>query len=389
MKKTRKHRKLKNFLGISVLNCLYRNTKIVPNKVFFLNFSNRYECNPKYICEEFLKENKGYELVFATSRHQDINGMFPEGVKVVFKNTKEFYKELYSSKFIIDNDVTLAFLGFKKKKGQVVFQTFHGSIGIKAFGRGANNDTLWHKMADRSAKMTDYIISNSKFENGIYRGTFWLSTPILEYGHARNDILFKNPQEISAIKSKICGKYGINLKDKLCLYAPTFRDEELENSFAIDYEKLTKSLQKRFGGEWKTLVRFHSVTTSESKKCLPENVIDVSDYPDIQELAAVISCGITDYSSWICEYVLRRQPGFIFAPDAEVYKKNERPLTIPLEDLPFPLAKNMDELCERIENFDERHYRTYCDVFLKKHVSFDDGHASERVFKKIEEMQNS
>ena len=386
MKKTRKHRKLKNFLGISVLNCFYRNTKIVPNKVFFLNFSNRYECNPKYICEEFLRQNKGYELVFATSRHTNTEGMFPQGDKVVLKNTKEFYKELYSSRIIIDNDVTLALLGFKKKKCQTVFQTFHGSIGIKAFGRGANNDTLWHKMADRSAAMTDYIISNSKFENGIYTSTFWQTTKILEYGHARNDILFKNHQEIAPIKAKICEKYGINPKDKLCLYAPTFRDEELDNSFSIDHEKLTEALETRFGGGWKILVRFHSVTVNESKKDLPKNVIDVSDYPDIQELAAVIDCGITDYSSWICEYVLRRKPGFIFAPDADMYKKNERPLTIPLEDLPFPLAKDMNELSGRIKEFDEKQYRTYCDVFLKKHVSFDDGHASERVFNKVEEI---
>lgn len=372
-------------VGIKVYNCLFRARKIVNNKIVFVTFSNRYDCNPKYICEEFLKEKLPYDLVFATSKHIDSQGMFPEGVRVVNKGTAQFYKELYSAKVIIDNDVTLAFLGFKKKKGQILFQTFHGSIGIKAFGRDANDDKVWHKKADESAKMTDYIISNSKFENNIYRTTFWQNNNILEYGHARNDILFK-PELSAKIKEKICKLYGLEKDAKICLYAPTFRDENNSEVFSMNFDALKNKLSEKFGGKWAIFVRFHAVTNRAENHKICGDFIDVSDYPDIQEIAAIIDCGITDYSSWICEYLLRRKPGFIYALDSEHYQKKERPLTIPLEDLPFPLAKSMDELCEKIQNFDEKQYKTYCDVFLMKHGSFDDGHASERIVKKIKEI---
>lgn len=387
MKKNRKHRNIIRVLGMCVFNCLFRHRKIQRNKIFFLNFSNEYDCNPKYICEEFLKQKLNYQLVFATKKGAKISGIFPDNVKVVFKGTPEFYKEIYSSKVIIENDIRLAFLGFHKKKGQIVFETWHGSLGIKAFGRSANYDPLWQKMADKSAAMTDYIISNSTFENKIYKETFWQNNEILLYGHARNDVLYVNDKAREQIKEKVCKFYKLDENNKLCLFAPTFRDDNNQDVYELDFEKLAKTLEARFGGRWTILFRLHHLTneTLEGKR-ISKNVVDVSDYPDIQEIAAVIDCGITDYSSWICEYVLRKKPGFIYALDLDKYRQNERPLTVKLDDLPFPLAENSDELFKAISMFDEKKYVEKCAKFLKLQGSVDDGYAAARVIKKIEEL---
>lgn len=384
-KKYRHRRSAVRIIGIRLFNILFRHVKVESNKIFFINFSNRYECNPKYICEEFLKQNDSFKLVFATSKHIDSTNMFPCGVEVVKRGTKEFYKHLYSSKVIIDNDVTLAFLGFKKKKNQIVFETWHGSIGIKKFGRDANDDKLWHKMADKSAAMTDYIISGSKFETALYKETFWPNTQVLEFGHPRNDIFFKQETEIECLKNKIYELYSINKQNKLCLYAPTFRDVLNCKAYQMDFITLRQALHDKFGGNWTILFRFHTGTSKHEYE-LPKDVIDVSDYPDIQEVAAVISVGITDYSSWICEYLLRKKPGFIFANDADEYISNERKLTIPLEQLPFPLAKNNFELLQNISTFDRMIYEQNCVEFLKKHGSLDDGNASYKTVSFIKKV---
>lgn len=386
MRKTLKHRNFIHVVGMWVFNILFRHRKIDQKKIFFLNFSNEYDCNPKYICEEILKQKLDYKIVFATSKNTKNLGDFPKNITIVYKGTPRFYKEIYSSKVIVENDIRVSFQGVKKKKGQILIETFHGSIGIKAFGRQANNDVLWHKMADKAAAMTDYIISNSKFENNIYKTTFWSNNEILLLGHARNDVLFIDEKTRYEIKEKICKRYGIDSNSKICLYAPTFRDDEDQNIYQIDYQKLAKTLSNKFGGNWVIAFRLHHLTneTLEDKKEL-SGAVDVSNYPDIQELATVIDCGITDYSSWICEYVLRRKPGFIYAPDAEKYETDERPLTIPLKDLPFPLGKDFKELIQKIENFDAEKYKKDCDSFLFKHGSVDDGHASERIVQKIKE----
>ena len=385
--KYRRHRNPIHVFGMCVFNILFRTRKVKNNKIFFLNFSNQYDCNPKYICEELLKEYPKYELVFATSKHNNNLNGYPKHVRVISTGTAKFYKEIYSSKVIIQNDIKTAFLGVYKKKNQILIDTWHGSIGIKAFGKDANNDKLWHRMARKSAKMTDYMISNSDFENEIYRKTFWAKNEILKLGHPRNDILFTDQKDLVELKNRICESYKISNKNKLCLYAPTFRDDLGTQIYEMDFEKLAKALSSKFGGECTILFRYHHLTNEKaSNKIVLKNAVDVSDYPDGQELLAIIDCGITDYSSWISEYVLRRKPGFIYAPDADEYINNERKLTIPLEELPFPLAKNMDNLLQNISAFNIMNYVKECDMFLKMHGSVDDGHASQRVAKKIEEL---
>lgn len=385
--KYRKHRNPIHVLGMCVFNILYRARKVKNNKIFFLNFSNAYDCNPKYICEELLKNHSKYELVFATNKDSNNKNEYPKNVKVVFKGTPAFYKEIYSSKVIVQNDIRSPFVGFHKKKSQFLIDTWHGSIGIKAFGKDANDDKLWHKMAEKSAKMTDFMISNSDFENEIYKKTFWANNQILKLGHARNDILFIDEKQPNELKKKICNLYNIKSNNKLCLYAPTFRDNFDTKVYNLDFVNLSNSLKDKFGGEWTILFRYHHLTNEKaSEKKVFENVVDVSTYPDIQELLAIIECGITDYSSWICEYVLRKQPGFIYAPDKDEYTNSERKLAIPLEELPFPLATSMDNLLKNILSFNIMDYAKCCEAFLKKHGSVDDGHASERIVKKIEEI---
>lgn len=392
MNKKPKYRKPRNPLHLiakKVFNILFRCRKITQNKVFFINFSNKYDCNPKYICEELLNEKVDCQIVFATSKKEIDNADFPNNITVVYKSSPKFFKEIYSSKIIIDNDVTLPFMGFKKKKGQVVFETWHGSIGIKAFGREANDDKLWHKMADRSSKMIDFMVSNSKFENEIYKNTFWKNNEVLLFGHPRNDIFFFIGKKLSQLKEKFYEQYGISKTAKLCLYAPTFRDNQKDEPFKMDFAKLRESLSLKFGGEWTILFRFHAVSREKGQVFSNENgVIDVSDYPDIQEITSLIDCGITDYSSWICEYLLRKKPGFIFAVDAEQYQNNDRKLAIPLEKLPFPVSYSMDDLLKNISLFDTIKYEEKCTQFLKQHGSADDGHASRRVVERIKKFIN-
>ena len=65
-----------------------------------------------------------------------------------------------------------------------------------------------------------------------------------------------------------------------------------------------------------------------------DGVVDVTDYPDIQELMMISDVAITDYSSWIYDYVLSRKPGFIFATDIEEYN-TERGFYYPIRVYSF------------------------------------------------------
>lgn len=359
-----------------------RKTPIDPLKIIFLTFDGEYSCNPKYICEEIIKQNKNWKLVWGTRVNTNMRyGNFPEKMIFAVRESYEFYKEIASAKVIIDNGISTSFLGYRKKKDQVLIETWHGSLGIKKFSPDTVKDKTWIRQAYVEGQMTDYIISNSSFESELYNSTYWKNTKILEYGHARNDILFK-PEDSwgKDVREKVRNIYGLGKEVHICMYAPTFRDTFDKRLYLIGYEELLAALENKFGGEWVIFTRFHFKTKKYLKKeKFPEKVINVSDYPDIQELMTCIDVGITDYSSWICEYMLRHKAGFIYAPDYKEYQNRDRELLFPLEKLPFPIATSFQKTLENIIEFNEEKYVNKVDLFLKEMGSTDSGNAANKV----------
>ena len=294
-----------------------------------------------------------------------------------------------TAKVIVDNGVSTAWLGYEKRPDQYLIETWHGSIGIKKFGRDSNKDMHWLSVAEKEGKMTDFIISNSDFEDDVYREDFWKDTTIWKFGHARNDILFADEETLKALKKKITKKFGVPEDVHICLYGPTFRDDGDLSPYTIDYEHLAASLATRFGGKWVIFTRFHPRIKKLTKNLsFQKMVVNVSDYLDIQELMAIVDVGITDYSSWICEYMLRRKPGFFFATDYEEYAKTNRSFFFPLTDYPFPVAGDEDTLFENILAFDNEKYVDEVNTFLTEKGSVDDGHAAERIAAEIKKLIN-
>ena len=111
-------------------------------------------------------------------------------------------------------------------------------------------------------------------------------------------------------------------------------------------------------------------------------VYDVTDYTDIQELMLISDIAITDYSSWIYDFVLTRRPGFLYATDVERYN-NITGLCYLLEETPFPVCYNNEMLLDHIRNFDQEDYERKVQAFLDGKESVDDGHSSERLVAEI------
>lgn len=381
-------RNINKFVFIkAMIKRIQKENPVENNKILFVTFRNTYDCNPRAICQEILDQNLPYELVqVARKIPKSGTGVWPIGVKLVKRDSYDFYVECSKAKIIIDNSINLASMYYEKKPDQVLIETWHGAIGMKRFDTASNKK--WVKKALREAKVTDYCISNSKFETDLYKKTLWPNAKILEYGHPRNDMLFEtDPEKLSLLKHQICKKYKIPTDRALCLYAPTFRDDRDPSPYNIPYTQLIQALERRFGGKWAILTRFHQRVKKQFKDIkFPKYVYNVSEFHDIQDLMAVSFVGITDYSSWICEYLLTGRPGFLFATDAQEYLNNDRGLVYPLDSTPFPLAKNTKQLIDNIKAFDYDKFGFDRENFLKKYGCVDDGNASKRTVEKIKEI---
>lgn len=369
---------------------LSKRVKVRGNTIMFLTYQGDYTCNPRAVADEILRQNLGWKLIWVVKKDTD-RSAFPKRIKLVERGSYSFYEAAACAKVFVDNTHDLHRLGVHKKKEQYLLQTWHGSLGIKRLDGQIVMGRKWDKLAAMCREETDYCISNSSFEDEVFDTSYWKDVPTLNYGHARNDILFtEDPEKLTNIRKKVCSQLHIPQDQKILLYAPTHKDDVNESFSGLDYEGLKSALEQRFGGSWVIALRFHSRLRKQYTKWLkklPPYVIDATGYGDIQELMLVTDVGLTDYSSWIFDYILLRRPGFILAEDAETFEKN-RSFYYPLESTPFPIAKTSGELAENITAFDGTKYAADVDQFLKDRGCIEDGHASERIVEKIKQLMD-
>lgn len=378
----------------------YGDMPVCKNKVVFNNYMGAgYGCNGKYVLEELLRTepefSKKLDLVWIVRDADSQREKFPEQVRLVEYGSEEAMAEYATAAVWVQNYQMVHYLnkGLLKKEGQTYIQMWHGSFGIKKIEGNCgylNEDKAWTTLAKKNAEYTDYWISNSSFETGVYRDAFWGAGEILEYGHPRNDIFWAASDEVA---QKVKNFYGLK-EEKVVFYVPTFRDQDKSDVAKLRVEELLVSLQKRFGGEWIFAVRRHPRMKREEVGCYVQDletmlqagkVCDMTDYPDIQELLATADVVITDYSSAIFDFMLTGRPGFLLAEDYERYE-DIRGLYYPLEQSPFPLARSGRELAQQIETFDADAYESKVAEFLAQKGSVEDGMAASRVVRLVKEV---
>ena len=378
-------------LGVGAREILKLKTPIVKNKIFFHTQENRYTCNPKYICEELLRQGLDVDIVWRVSAKS--RGGVPASVRTVREGTFNYYKEIFSSNIVILNSVLFKDQPIYLKKKQTLISTWHGSLGIKRFGKKEYKSSWrWVRGAIATGKRSNYCTTNGTFVTASLRDTYWPKTPMLEYGHPRNDLFFDtNKEKREGLRKKLLKKWGMPPDAKIVMYGPTFRDAKNFDCYNIDFDRLVTTLHQRFGGTWCVLLRYHPTIVGAANQRGFEiasadcKMVNVTDYPDMQELIAVTDVAITDYSSWIYDFMLLRRPGFIFATDIELYN-TERGFYYPLETTPFPIATDNNRLMDNILNFDEEKYRGDLEAFLEDKGCMEDGHASERVVELIKQI---
>src|SRR5690606_26857582 len=159
----------------------------------------------------------------------------------------------------------------------------------------------------------DYFISPNPYSTSIFRRAFRYDGNILETGYPRNDILIRKPD---TIVKKVKYYYSIPNDKKVILFAPTFRDWDA-NSFQKTYNDI-RLLSKQVDSDTIILLRLHYLLSNKmSKMVLPENVINASEYEDIQELYLISDVLITDYSSVMFDYALLGRPMIFYCYDLE------------------------------------------------------------------------
>lgn len=383
-------------LGVRMRNQMTQQVAVDPNKVFVMTFQRRLACNPGYITHELLSRHDNPDLkVVVCNNGLPVPG-YEDDARVipVKRGSYNQFVEQASSRVWLDNAINCTWFPMQKKANQLYIQTWHGSLGLKRIDSDGQTDR-WLRSARDATDWTDVLISNSTFEDLVFKTTYWPDTRIAHLGHARNDILL-NEEKQQGVRKRVAYDFRLNELGKdvhIALYAPTFRTADVEGLEvnAIDYNALRAALEERFGGTWAIIVRDHprgSLRPDILATVYPF-VRNGTRYPSIEELMVAADVGITDYSSWICDFALTGKPAFLFAPDLASYQEDDRGFYYPLEATPFPVSETSDGLAASIAGFDAERYAQKRQVWLDKLGWDEDGHASEHVADLIERALGS
>lgn len=366
-----------------IIKCSYIISSIMPirKRIVFASYRmNEIKDNFKFIYDEIIRQNLNYECKFLFKENK--SGLLGK-IKYLFHMIKATYYMATSEYFLID-DFYFPVYVVNLRKGTEVIQVWHACGAFKKFGysiidKNYGADSSYIKYIPIH-KNYNHVLVSSKEVIQHYAEAFNMNmNNISPIGIPRTDIFFNKSEQNIAIQ-KLYTKYPKLKSKKLILYAPTFRGTGQSNAkmdITLDIEKLSKSISKD------TLLGIKSHPFVKSKLQLDrfDNIIDLSEYGDINDILLITDILITDYSSIIFEYSLLGRPMIFYAPDRDLYRI-ERDFYYKYEDIvPGVIVDTTDELIKAINIGDFEKEKVY--EFRNKFFDNLDGRSSERFVNNI------
>ena len=171
------------------------------------------------------------------------------------------------------------------------------------------------------------------------------------------------------------------MAEKIILYAPTFRDYDMQ-SFRLPFteEQLTNVLN----GEYMLLVKLHPAVLHHISASFESELIkNVSDMR-LHDLLKAADILITDYSSVPFEFALLNKPIFFFTYDLEEYDRKRGLIDNYTSVIPGKACHDSEALLEEMTKkpFHAEEIKRFSD----KWNMYSDGNSSSKLLKFAEEQ---
>jgi CDP-glycerol glycerophosphotransferase (TagB/SpsB family) len=349
-----------------------------PNLVYFQAYQGAVTDSPLAIHEELRRQRPDLRTVWAVA---DETTEVPEGAEPALIRTREWYAALATAGHLVTNaDLDRWFV---KRPGQRVLQTYHGypskAMGISAWlGKGFTPLRIERQLR-RTSGTWDLLLTPSPAMDVHYREQYRYDGEILAAGYPRDDVLVG--PDADRIRRKT--RDALELGDRRAiLYAPTWRDDLATNFRAapmgsiFDVERAAAQL----GSGYVILLRGHRFHRHRPE--LGGRLVDVTDYPEINDLILASDAAVLDYSSLRFDFSLTGRPMVFLVPDLDRYGGTSRGFLYDFRTTaPGPLVHDTDEVIEALKDLPGLAARFADDYkrFREEFNHLQDGHAAERV----------
>lgn len=305
--------RLGNILFLLIKHLIPVNEK----KIIFVSYGGKsYSDSPRIIFEKMIKEEKfsEYSFIWALNDITKIQSV-ENNVEVVKIDTLTYFFHVLSSKYWVTN-VSVERSFKLKKKNQIYCNTWHGTP-LKKMGIDIPDTN--ESFQDTHKMEVSHFFAQTEYEKEIFSRVFKIEKEVISVtGLPRNDTLtekFSNTK-LQEIKKSL----NIPLDKKVILYAPTYREYNIQNG---KYD-LSKSIEwiSKMTEDFFVLVRAHYEVVSMISENISSNnnLIDVGSYDNLNNLIQISDLLISDYSSLIIDYSITEKPIILYTYDFEEYE---------------------------------------------------------------------
>jgi len=376
---------------LPTIKAIYRGLRILPidknTLVFESDLGRQFGDSPRAIYDELVRRGDGRRKVIVSSKPVRVQD---EHTLVVKRHSPGFIWHMARAKYWVNNNQFPDYVR-RRKHGRFI-QTWHGTPLKRLFedqenfyGRDAG---YIDRIKTMSAQWSE-LISPSPHASETLRTSYAYSGPIHEIGYPRNDILLSTNRD--KVGRSIRQQLGITPESYVVLYAPTFRDDQptTQGRFAFSWPFDPHELNESLAEDVVVLMRKHFLVNTKIRipDSLRHKFIDVSKYPNVQELFLASDMLVTDYSSLFFDYALLQRPIVFYPYDLENYRDELRGFYLDYEsDVPGPIATTAEQLAAHINRMADPETRPEMPIpssFLRRFAPYDDGFASERVVDKL------
>lgn len=374
--------------GVRALSQTARLLPIHPRRIVFISHRNgsQYADSPMFITEKLLADHPDeFELVWVFNDPTRFAHLRGRGIKLVkSKSLADFYysntARVYVSNLFGPRHWVI------KRHNKLNVETTHGVAYKSLLSNGiqAREVSFLERLPLQwKINTSNLCLSGNRITTDmVYRDELGYKGEILECGLPRNDVFFGSGEQERA---RVLSHFGLKDSQQIVLVMPTWKQDQGRANIELDYTKLVEKLSERYGGEWVVLLRLHHLSTVDISDILATYsgcVFDATKYPNSQDLLCAGNVLITDYSSVIWDFALRKLPILIYAPDRDAYGE-DRGFNVPPEEWGLVQSSTQDELLEAI---DTHSYEDLCEAsqaHLERFGSCETGHATEVVCKSI------
>ncbi|HET8717124.1 MAG TPA: CDP-glycerol glycerophosphotransferase family protein [Nocardioidaceae bacterium] len=362
--------------------------RVEPDTVYLQSYTGETATDSqRAIHDQLRREHPHLRLRWGVA---DFATRLPAGASPVLLRSREWYAVLGSAGYLVNN---IDFDDwFVKQPGQRFLQTFHGypakSMGLVQWRAKGFTERQIRAELQRTAAKWDLILTPVPEMNEHYRREYAYDGPIHDQGYPRDDAL--SARDAEDTRARVREQLGIRPDQTAVLYAPTFRDHlaTAHRAAQLDAHLDLEAASEVLGEDYVLLLRGHRFHAREGQRLGAgrRRLLDVTDYPEVNDLILAVDVAVLDYSSLRFDFALTGKPMVFLVPDLADYSGPVRGFLFDYTDTaPGPMLESADEVVAALRDVPALRaaYAEQIADFNRRYQYHQDGHAAERVVRAL------